>query len=343
MRIVSVGEPSVCRHYRSFVPMQGLQQLGHDVDICDSAGPGCPSSANDPSELAGADVILGYRQIFNNVVAVRRAVARGGAFVWDTDDDMANLPHEGPLFKGMGASGVARVAQRLAQLARFADVVTTTSPQLARKYQRLGAKRVMVIPNFLPSGSVQPVPPRAARDELVIGWIAAHEHKAELKRVPIAKALRRVLQTHPHVRVESAGIELPLPADRYRFRRWVDIRRLPDLFATWDVGIAPIADIPFNRARSDVKLKEYGASALPWLASPIGPYADKGEEQGGRLVPDYGWFDALDALIRDPDARAQLGTNANSWAMTQSIDHSALRWEAVCVEAVQRRARRGAA
>lgn len=343
MRIVSVGEPSVCRHYRSLVPLQGLQMLGHDVVLCEPAGPGCPKANDDPPGIAGADVVLGYRMIFSNERVVRQAVARGAAFVWDTDDDMANLPHEGPLFKGMGARGVQRVAQRLVPIARFADVVTTTTQQLARKYQRLGAKRTVVIPNYLPSGGVLPAVRDPRRDQLVIGWVAAHEHKADLKRVPILKALRRLLAVHPNVRVESAGIPLPLPEDRYSFHRWVPIEQLGGLLATWDVGIAPLADIPFNRARSDVKLKEYGAAGLPWLASPVGPYVGKGEAEGGRLIPDYGWFDALDALVRDHEARAALSANASAWAMTQSIEHAARRWEAVCIEAVERRTRRSAA
>ncbi|MDO8184206.1 hypothetical protein Q5424_00245 [Conexibacter sp. JD483] len=338
-----MGEPSVCRHYRSMVPMQALILRGHEITICDSAGPGCPRSADNPAQLLGADVVLGYRMMFNNEASVRRAVASGAAFIWDTDDDMANLPHEGPLFKGMGARGVADVVQRLARIARFADIVTTTSPQLAAKYRGLGAKHVVVVPNFLASGSVHQVIRRFGTESVTIGWLAAHEHKADVKRVPIVRALRRLLTVHPHVRVESAGVPLALPADRYRFRRWVDIKQLPNLLATWDIGIAPLADIPFNRARSDVKLKEYGTVALPWLASPVGPYRDKGEEHGGRLVRDYEWFEALDRLVTDVDARQQLSANAHAWAVTQTIDHQAQIWEDVCLEAVRRRTSRSAA
>ena len=39
-----------------------------------------------------------------------------------------------------------------------------------------------------------------------------------------------------------------------------------------------------NRARSNIKLKEYAAAGACWLASPIGPYVGLGEKQGGRLV-----------------------------------------------------------
>jgi hypothetical protein len=54
-----------------------------------------------------------------------------------------------------------------------------------------------------------------------------------------------------------------------------------------------------------VRVKEYAAAGVRWLASPIGPYAGLGEKQGGRLVPDGRWFEELDRLIRDERARSQ--------------------------------------
>src|SRR5207249_1565318 len=72
---------------------------------------------------------------------------------------------------------------------------------------------------------------------------------------------------------------------------------LPHRIGSFDIGLAPLADLPGNRARSDIKVKEYAASGVPWLASPVGPYVQLGEEQGGRLVPDDLWFEALDRLV----------------------------------------------
>ncbi|MDO8184205.1 hypothetical protein Q5424_00250 [Conexibacter sp. JD483] len=343
MEIVSVGEHSVCRHYRSFVPIEGLAELGHRTAVCAAAGRGLPRELDDPPELARADVILGYRMLFNNVRAIRREIARGAAFVWDTDDDLANLPRDSATFKAIGQSRVAELVQRTAQLARLADVVTTTTTQLARKYQRLGVRRVVVIPNYLSSGAVRPPRVPQTRDEVTIGWVAGGEHRVDAKKVPVVKALRRLLAAHPNVRVESAGVALPLPAERYRHYEWVEIARLPDLCARWDIGLAPLSDIPFNRARSDVKLKEYAAVGLPWLASPVGPYKEMGETEGGQLIPDYGWYDALERLFTDPAERAVLSARASAWAATQSIDGNARLWESVCEEALRRRRSRAGA
>jgi hypothetical protein len=69
------------------------------------------------------------------------------------------------------------------------------------------------------------------------------------------------------------------------------------------------------------------------------PYANLGEQHGGRLVDDEGWFAAIDALIGDRRARKRLARAGRSWAKGQTIDAVADRYEAVFVEAASRSAR----
>lgn len=40
-----------------------------------------------------------------------------------------------------------------------------------------------------------------------------------------------------------------------------------------DIGIAPLNDTPFNHAKSDIKLLEYSASGIPWVASDLSSYS----------------------------------------------------------------------
>jgi len=53
-----------------------------------------------------------------------------------------------------------------------------------------------------------------------------------------------------------------------------------------------------NYARSDVKVKEYAARGVPWIASARGPYVDLGPDQGGLVVPGDDWVVALDRFTR---------------------------------------------
>jgi glycosyltransferase involved in cell wall biosynthesis len=121
--------------------------------------------------------------------------------------------------------------------------------------------------------------------------------------------------------------------DRYSHHPLVAFNDLPLHIGRYDVGIAPLADIPANWCRSDIKVKEYAASGVPWLASPRGPYRGLSETQGGRLVSDDRWFEAVDALVSNRWARWRLGRHARSWAQRQTIEAAADQWESVFLHA----------
>jgi hypothetical protein len=144
------------------------------------------------------------------------------------------------------------------------------------------------------------------------------------------------------VRVASFGLGLGLRTERYRHVDVVPLLELTRQAAAFDVGIAPLADIALNRARSNVKLKEYAAAGACWLASPTGPYAGMGEKHGGRLVGDDGWFEALARLVDKPRERAKLAKRAGKWVAGQTLTKHVGAWESR-FEAAIARARASAA
>jgi hypothetical protein len=336
MRIGVVYEWKVNIRYRSMIPFEALRRRGHEVVFTRQQ----PGDAN-ARRLAGCDVIHGYRLLDDgDLKLVRQLVKGGAAFVWDTDDDLASLPKESPYYRQNGALNAQRIFAQTVRIAREADVVTTSTEPLRERYAQAGIERIEVLGNYLDPAVIGSR--RRKHDGVVIGWTAGLEHASELPRIPIVETLQRLLDAHPQVRVASLGLDLGLPRERYEHHAEIHITKLQEQIGRWDVAIAPLADIPFNRTRSDVKLKEYAAAGTPWLASPIGPYARLGEEQGGRLVPDDGWADALDALVRHRFDRFRLSRKARAWAKAESIERHAGRWERVCEEAVQRRLARAA-
>jgi glycosyltransferase involved in cell wall biosynthesis len=338
MRIGAVYEWKQNIRYRVMNPLEALARRGHEIAYA-REGEGHRVGPLREEALRGCDVVHGYRLLGpEELRLVERLLRDGAAFVWDTDDDLSLVPKESPHYRGTGALNAQRIFARTVQIAQHADVVTTSTERLAERYRQAGIERVEVLGNYLAPELVRV---RQRKHEgIVIGWVAGLEHAADLVRIPIADTLRRLLDVHAHLRVASIGVDLGLPADRYVHYPEVPIHCLHEHLGRWDIGIAPLADIPFNRARSDIKLKEYASAGLPWLASPVGPYAGYSEREGGRLVADDGWFEALDRLVRRRFERARLARRANAWARTQSIERVAERWEAVCAEAGRRRAAR---
>lgn len=317
MRLGVVFPPIPNAMYRAIEPMRAMERRGHQV-MWPQNGKG------DLKRLKSCDVVHIYRDYTENA---RRGIAElvggGTAVTYDNDDDFTAVPEESPSFKRDGGAAGRRFFMESVKVAKLVRSVTTTNEVLAEKYRSEGIRRVEVIDNHLGVGVDRP---RTAHEGLVIGWVAALEHLADAARIPIVDALQRVQAKHPDVHVECIGVDLRLP-ERYRHDAVVPFENLPARIGGFDIAIAPLADIPYNHSRSDIKLKEYAASGVPWLASPVGPYQGHGEAEGGWLVPDDGWFDALDRLVSKRWTRWRLSRKARSWAARSTTEAVADRWE----------------
>jgi glycosyltransferase involved in cell wall biosynthesis len=336
MRIIAWGDARhVNTSHRCFEPAQALRERGHEVLVLRDG-----DGARTDALPEGADVLLVHRLHSANVLRTARAVAAaGGAFVWDNDDDLTDVP---PNPRGSVKRGGLRSQHTAAELSAaigLADLVTTPSADLAQRFRAGGALAVSVVENYVPDtfSGVK----RRPHGGVTIGWVAGYEHIYDLRELGLRDVLRRLLDAREDVSIVSIGLDLSLERERYRYMPMVHYRDLPQLTAEWDLGIAPLADVSFNRARSNCKLKEYAAVGTPWLASPVGPYLGLGEREGGRLVPDGDWHAALAQLIDHPRARAKLAKRGRKWARGHAMSRNVKRWEAALGDAVKRRSARG--
>ena len=313
MQIVSLvpeGAPSSL--YRSFIPMQALAVNGHRVHVEER------NAVGDPGPLLDVDVVHFFRLCHQPARRLARRLKQAGVgVVWDNDFDLAAPPPGHPAADVMRGLPGQRAIADVGAMLRLADVVVAPTEELAGRYRAGGAADVQVLENFLPPTFTRPrtVPGRG----VTIGWAAMGEHRWDFERLGIRDVLLNVLERHQHVRVLAIGTDVQIDSPRYEALPWQAYDDLPGLLARCDVAIAPLADISFNRTRSNVKLKEYAALGLPWLASPVGDYAWMGESEGGRLVADDGWSAALEALIRDEPARRRLGAAGRRWAAEEVV------------------------
>jgi glycosyltransferase involved in cell wall biosynthesis len=331
MRIAYLADPTTGNgYYRGTGPMTALARRGHEVRRLS------PDTKDPPvGAVHGVDVLLVHRYMEPwTLRLVEVAKESGAAVVWDNDDDMGSIPKGTPTYR---VHGGRRWEQRLAgmrRIFRHADLVTAPSSGLARRLGELGAPHATVIENYVPDRFLAATKRPHAGVE--IGWIAGLEHRLDVDRLPIRAALQRLLDERAEVHVTTFGLGLGLRSDRYRHLDVVPLMELAQQAAAFDVGIAPLADIDFNRARSSIKLKEYAAAGVPWLASPIGPYAGLGEKQGGRLVADDDWHAALSRLVERARERRKLAKRAAKWAAGETLGKNAVRWETRFAEAIER-------
>jgi glycosyltransferase involved in cell wall biosynthesis len=318
--------------YRGIGPMVALAQVrGHQVrelPIEDRRG-------TPPPDVRDIDVLHVHRFCEDRAVRLARAAKEAGAAVmWDNDDDHGSTPRGVAYEREWTGFAWDRRLVAMKRMFRFTDLVTTTTPRLAEQLRSHGAPHVEVIQNYIPDHFMHP--DRRSHAGVVIGWVAGLEHAADVTRLPIRETLQRLLDERSDVRVVSFGLSLGLHSARYHHIPGVEILELGASIIDFDIAIAPLADIDFNHSRSNVKLKEYAAVGIPWLASPIGPYAGMGEKQGGRLVPDDRWYEELSRLIDKPRERRKLAKRARKWAAGEALSKNAYRWEAALTAAIER-------
>ncbi len=325
-------------HYRVLFPMAEMRRRGHKVMA--------PADVDYSQALKGVpnwDLLHIHQAASDEDLAlVQRLRAGGVAVVWDSDDDIRNVPRNADSRREIGGRwAIRRYHQRAMKIAREAHLVTTTSPYLAEAFRSEGIEHVVAIPNYLKVGEL----PRARRKHrgIVIGIVAAREHVVDIAGLRMADVLKRVLAKHQDASVVSIGCDLRLP-ERYVYNIRVPFGDLLRWEQSFDIGLAPLVDSPFSRARSDIKLKEYAVAGVPWLASPVGPYAAmEGPAQGGRLVADDEWLDALDELVGDVHLRVSMAAQARVWAKTQTVQQKGSAWETAFADAVRRAKRQGEA
>lgn len=322
-------------NYRVTTPMRALEQRGHTVVRATNIAEDVSMRA-----LMQCDLVHCFRRE-DRIADLRALSARGVAITFDNDDDVASSDHSLDGKKAQRLVANRKVFARYLKAAQIADLVTTPSHTLAEKYRAAGIENVAVIENYL-DRDTPGFGSRSSHDGIVVGWVAAREHADDLAHFDFTGVLTQLLDTYPDVRIVTVGVPFKLRSERYEHIRDVPYTELLQTTSKFDIGIAPLVDSAFNRARSSVKLKEYAAGGAAWMASPVGPYRGLGEKQGGMLVDDDGWLAALDRIIASRRTRARLARRALRWAKTQTIDRHVNVWEAAFEAAIERAGERTA-
>lgn len=334
MRLGAVAQDGANGYYRLLLPLMAMQERGHQiVHVVQEY-----RRVIDIAPLAGCDFVHIHRPalLYDDGDVVTRLMERGVLVGFDEDDNILDMPPGLEEITGQHwLDRSRRNFELLLEHVKRVQLVTTPSDHLADRFEAAGAQNVHAIDNYLP-GAFSRVEPQGHAG-LVIGWHAGREHLIDAEALGIVATLERLLDAHPDVHVHTVNIDLQLEHERYRCDEALPIEALTQRLADFDIGIVPLADIPFNRGRSNVKAREYAAAGVPWLASPVGSYEHLGREEGGQLVEDGNWFDALDALIRSRRERARQAKRARAWARRETIWTMSEQWERLFLDACARR------
>lgn len=310
-----------CAWYRCHVPGMELLRRGHDVVLYEDVH----AAVGRDSDVLVVQATV-HPELLKEITRLR---AQGRLTVYDMDDDPFALHAENP---GQHFWGRPEVQEMLIQMLRAVDVVTTTTPELAETLRRFN-KNVAVLPNQLPSEHwpTERLPIKDGND-LVVGWAGSSSHAPDLREVH--DLLIQLLERYPNIEVHLAGARpewFRTLHPRLKFLQPVRIEQYADLVSGFDIALAPLADTRFNRAKSDLKVVEYGMLGLPVVASKMPSYARfvRNGENGFLAASSKDWLQRVSALIEDRELRDRLGAGLRRAAQNRVIERHVGRWETV--------------
>jgi glycosyltransferase involved in cell wall biosynthesis len=193
---------------------------------------------------------------------------------------------------------------KIDKVMRYSTLVIAGNDYLAERARNAGAKRVDILPSVV---DVERYPIKKASPGLNIGWIGSPATASFLTSLqPTLK--RFVNHANVHVTLIGTGNIDPLPSIRKKLLPWNEMTEIANL-QTFDVGIMPLPDAPFERGKCGYKLVQYMASGLPVIASPIGVNKKivVHDKNGFLASTDNEWFNAFERLENNIDERQQMG------------------------------------
>jgi ubiquinone/menaquinone biosynthesis C-methylase UbiE/glycosyltransferase involved in cell wall biosynthesis len=209
------------------------------------------------------------------------------------------------------------------QLKASSAFVVSTNFIKERLQEMFPDKPVYLVPNALDFAiwdnlKAVEIEPKFKKQEgrIRIGYTGCGNHDGDMEIVK--RPILKLLEEFPNVEFLTSH---PFPSwndvthDRFiNLNRWVQIDRFPHEMAGWglDIGIAPLRDNTFNRAKSNLRWLEFGAMHIPTVMSRVRPFKECVTEGVDGLLcsSELEWYQSLKGLILDAEKRKALGETA---------------------------------
>lgn len=287
------------------------------------------------------DVVVFQRTLHARMPDFIRSIQRQGvAVVVELDDDLAALDAQHVSFRQMHPRYSPDANwQHLKTCCGLADLVTVTTPALARTYA--GHGRYAVLPNYVESVLLSYEPDRR-HGWGWSGYVPTHPNDPQVMGSAAADVSRQGFQLR--VIGEGVGAAAAFGVDDLEATGWLSLGDYYREVSTLRAGVVPLADCAFNRAKSWLKGLEYAALGVPFVASPTPEYVRLQNDAGAGLLATKPrqWRTHLTALLEDESKAHELA----EWGREQvrarlTIEKNAWRWDEAWARAITHRAARG--
>jgi len=289
------------------------------------------SIIDDVNEMVDVDIVVLQRLMHGNLPEhIKLAQAQGQYVINDLDDWYWGLdPRNDAFWSSHPKRNPNENRNHYKKVLARSDLVLVSTKYLQERISDWVKCPIVVAPNTVDVERFTPVVHTDDQTPLV-GWVGATSHRSgDLETV--ASLLAPMIQ-RGEIRFQHSGHYahatpvheiLKVSHHLVNTKPAVDAIDYPSLL-DMHVGIAPLSDTPFNYAKSDIKLLEYSASGIPWVASALPSYVSLQKDWGaGRVAKrPKDWIRHLNAL-KSPSARAEEGALLREKVWARHIDTGA--------------------
>ncbi|HEV2264779.1 MAG TPA: glycosyltransferase [Stellaceae bacterium] len=319
--IAHAADRDACGEYRIIAPSRVLFDAGA-LQACETM------RLMMPPEYAriAPDTIVFQRQIEDHQIEKIEEIKRHSrAFrVFELDDLLTNLP-----LKSVHRPNIPRdVGQRLRRALASCDRLVVSTEPLAKAYGAM-CDQVVVLPNRLERSRWQGLRERPHGDGRIrVGWAGALGHLGDLEMM--ASVVEETAKDVDWVFFGMCPDALrPFVKE---FHDWVPIPEYPAKLASLslDLGVAPLEFNPFNEAKSNLRLLEYGVLGIPVICTDIVPY--QGDMPVRRVKNRHrDWVKAIREMAADRAACQREGEALRQvvladWMLDQHLDDWCKAW-----------------
>lgn len=221
------------------------------------------------------------------------------------------------------------LSHKIDRVMKYSSTVVAGNSYLAERAKNAGAKKIEIIPTVvdLQRYKIKDDFSLMPKEPLTVGWIGTQSTVKYLQQ--IIPVLEELSAEHP-VRLHIIGPkEKPQTAEHLAVTMipWTEDTEAQNI-RTFDVGIMPLDDTPWERGKCGYKLIQYMASGIPVIASGVGvnkEIVDSG--QNGFIANSHNeWLEALKYFCLNRSMLQEMGQKGRTkaeekYSLQRSINH----------------------
>ena len=218
---------------------------------------------------------------------------------------------------------------KIDQVMRFASIVVAGNEYIAARAKAATAPQVQIIPSVVDLNRYQ-VKKRTKNNPLVVGWMGSPSTVKYLNSIFVA--LVEVHKQQPFI-LRVVGANFACNGLNVDCVSWTEDSEV-EWIQSFDIGIMPLDDSPWEKGKCGYKLIQYMACGIPVIGSPIGVNCEIVTQDLGFLPATIdAWGHALLALLNDEKMRDVFGEQSRLRVMQRySLEKNAV----IFTESLQR-------